>query len=159
MSEVKAWSPWGWIAFGALGLLVLSLELRDGFLRDLAPVELEPVAILLGVAPNLFAVGLSVFAALTFFFPRRVSIDDRRRMRLRNAAFAALAILGMGGLVGWEFVQESSTLFVFDPSDLFATAAGGALSWAAYAFGAAWERARQAPESAASDSLESVESP
>lgn len=159
MSEVKAWSPWGWIAFGALGLMVLSLELRDGFLRDLAPVEFEPVAVLLGVAPNLFAIGLGVFGALTFFFPRRVSIDDPRRLRLRNAAFAALAVLGMGGLVGWEFVQESSTLFVFDPSDLLATAAGGALAWAAYTLGARWERARQAPANADSDSDDNAESP
>lgn len=106
--------------YGLVGIGGLALLTFVQWAREQRP-HLEPVGeYLLGVVPN-FAAAIAICFVLLGIWT-----DQARNTTAAsngNRFLASAAISGLG-LAGWEFVQQTSQRFVFDPGDLLATFAG-----------------------------------
>jgi uncharacterized membrane protein len=110
--------------YGIAGIGALAGLTVVQWLREDAAVQAEVAVYLLGVLPNLFAAMAITFVVLSFF-------ADQRKLATRRAAgpwFLLAAAIAGAGLLGWEYIQQSSDRFVFDLHDIGATLVGLLLS-------------------------------
>lgn len=110
--------------YGIAGIGALAGLTVVQWMRENAMAQGEIAAYLLGVLPNLFAAIAITFVVLSFF-------ADQRKLASSRAAwpwFLLAAATSGAGLLGWEYIQQSSDRFVFDLHDIGATLVGLLLS-------------------------------
>ena len=110
--------------YGIAGIGALAGLTVVQWLRENAMAQGEIAAYLLGVLPNFFAAIAITFVVLSFFADQR-KLDNRRAAR---PWFLLAAAIAGAGLLGWEYIQQSSDRFVFDLHDIGATLVGLLLS-------------------------------
>lgn len=112
---MKASTRYGLVGIGALSLLSVV-----HWLREIAAWRGPVGDYLLGVTPN-FAAAIAIS-----FVPLSIWADQKRKASFAAAArgFLICGSVSALGLLGWEFVQKTSSRFVFDPHDVGATFAG-----------------------------------
>ena len=110
--------------YGIAGIGALAGLTVVQWLRENAVAQAEISTYLVGVLPNFFAAIAITFVVLSFF-------ADQRKLATRRAAwpwFLLAAAISGAGLLGWEYIQQSSDRFVFDLHDIGATLVGLLLS-------------------------------
>jgi uncharacterized membrane protein len=110
--------------YGIAGIGALAGLTVVQWLRENAMAQGEIAAYLLGVLPNFFAAIAITFVVLSFFADQR-KLSTRRSVR---PWFLLAAVIAGAGLLGWEYIQQSSDRFVFDLHDIGATLVGLLLS-------------------------------
>lgn len=115
--------------YGLSGLAGLALLSIVHWVRD-ERLDLGSLGnALVGVLPNFAAAIAIVFVLLSIRADQRPNdnVSQLRRWFWISASVATV------GLVGWEFIQQTSARFVFDAGDIAATLAGvaaaGGLFW------------------------------
>lgn len=110
--------------YGFLGLAGLALLSTAHWIRD-EHLDLGTQGnALVGVLPNFAAAIAITFVLLSVRADQRPS-DDISQLRRWFWISASVATVG---LVGWEFIQQTSARFVFDAGDIVATLVGVAAS-------------------------------
>ncbi len=82
----------------------------------------------LGVLPNLLAAVAIPFVLIAVWAEQNAGA----RYTTVRRWFALTTVLSTAGLLGWEFVQQSSRKLVFDPHDIAATLLGACLALALF---------------------------
>lgn len=110
--------------YGIAGIGALAGLTVVQWMRENAVAQAEIATYLVGVLPNFFAAMAITFVVLSFFV-------DQRKLASRRAAwpwFLLAAAISGAGLLGWEYIQQSSDRFVYDLHDIGATLVGLLLS-------------------------------
>lgn len=112
---MKRSTRYGLAGIGALALLSLVHWLRGH------PVSGDPIpTYLLGIIPNLAAAIAITFVLLSIWADQNKEASHAAARRW----FVIFAMVSAFGLLVWEFVQRTSSRFVFDPHDVGATLIG-----------------------------------
>jgi hypothetical protein len=108
------------VGLGALATLSLV-----GWLRQIHFDGGDVASFLIGVLPNVAAAIATPYVLLGIWIEQRPGMSDV--MVRRN--YTRLALFAGGGLIAWEFLQQSSRRLVFDFNDLGATLVGLLIGW------------------------------
>ncbi len=92
-------------------------------------LNIEWVNYLLGVAPN-FLAGIYVPACFTFLMPYLLERKVQHRIFDPLYYRFSACVFALSGVWGWEFVQQFTQKFYFDPHDVLWTFMGVGCYWA-----------------------------
>ena len=128
------------LRYTMVGLAALALLTLVGWARQISFDGGEIVNFLIGVLPNVAAAIAIPYVLLGIWIEERagmsVAVVRRNFNRLSRGAG--------GGLILWEFLQQSSRRLVFDVNDLGATLVGLLLGWLIFN----WLTPRSSPNAA-----------
>ena len=90
--------------------------------------HIEWINYLLGVAPN-FLAGIYVPACYTFLMP--FILERRPEQRIFDPLYYRFSacVFALSGVLGWEFIQQFTLKFFFDPHDIMWTFFGVMCYW------------------------------
>jgi len=108
-----------------VGLAALALLTLVGWVRQNHLVGGPFLSFLIGVLPNVAAAIAIPYVILGAWIEQRAGMS----VAVVRRNFNRLSLGAGGGLILWEFLQQSSRRLVFDVNDLGATLGGLLLGW------------------------------